>query len=209
MVAFIKRRVGVELNAALLDAHCRGSQLNNFKRPREYIFVRQIPRSPVGKLLRRKLTCGSSSATIRSASRPQVASGADRWLPAAPCLCAGRASSRFGRRGRSPWAPEVVADSSPFAHPLGLPRDAAGFACLRSGPRPKVDEDQRGLGRQRTNGAFLEAGEELAAPRVHRRAVSEVAQRADSAIAQAGLQHREAASEVSGCSAASVTTCSI
>ncbi len=58
VVAFIKRRVGVELNAALLDAHCRGSQLNNFKRPREYIFVRQIPRSPVGKLLRRKLACG-------------------------------------------------------------------------------------------------------------------------------------------------------
>lgn len=58
VVAFIKRRPGVAISAALLDAHCRGSQLINFKRPREYVFVRQIPRSPVGKLLRRKLTCG-------------------------------------------------------------------------------------------------------------------------------------------------------
>ncbi len=58
VVAFIKRRPAVPVSAALLDAHCRASQLNNFKRPREYVFVRELPRSPVGKLLRRKLTCG-------------------------------------------------------------------------------------------------------------------------------------------------------
>ena len=38
-----------------LDAHCRTSDLVNFKRPREYVFVREIPKSPVGKVLRRKL----------------------------------------------------------------------------------------------------------------------------------------------------------
>jgi 2-furoate---CoA ligase len=41
-----------------LDAHCRTSGLANFKRPRRYIFVREIPKSPVGKLLRRKLVAG-------------------------------------------------------------------------------------------------------------------------------------------------------
>jgi 2-furoate---CoA ligase len=58
VAAFVKRRAGAAVDAAMLDAHCRGSQLNNFKRPREYIFVRELPRSPVGKLLRRKLVCG-------------------------------------------------------------------------------------------------------------------------------------------------------
>ena len=58
VAAFIRRRSDVFVDAAALDAHCRQSQLNNFKRPREYIFVREIPRSPVGKLLRRKLVSG-------------------------------------------------------------------------------------------------------------------------------------------------------
>jgi 2-furoate---CoA ligase len=39
-----------------LDAHCRGSDtLARFKRPREYLFVDELPRSPSGKLLRRLL----------------------------------------------------------------------------------------------------------------------------------------------------------
>ena len=41
-----------------LDAHCRDSGLANYKRPRRYVFVREIPKSPVGKLLRRKLVAG-------------------------------------------------------------------------------------------------------------------------------------------------------
>ena len=32
--------------------------LANFKRPRRYVFVDEIPKSPVGKLLRRKLVAG-------------------------------------------------------------------------------------------------------------------------------------------------------
>ena len=56
VVAFIKRRGPVD--AAALDEHCRRSQMINFKRPRQYVFVCAIPRSPVGKLLRRKLVCG-------------------------------------------------------------------------------------------------------------------------------------------------------
>ena len=56
VVAFVKRRSAVD--AAALDHHCRASELVNFKRPREYVFVRQIPKSPVGKLLRRKLVAG-------------------------------------------------------------------------------------------------------------------------------------------------------
>jgi len=56
VVAFIKARVPVDSDQ--LDAHCRESALANFKRPRQYIFVRAIPKSPVGKILRRKLVAG-------------------------------------------------------------------------------------------------------------------------------------------------------
>ena len=45
-----------------LDDHCRTSGLANFKRPRRYVFVDDIPKSPVGKLLRRKLVDGEYTA---------------------------------------------------------------------------------------------------------------------------------------------------
>ena len=38
-----------------LDAHCLGSELARFKRPREYRFVDELPKSPSGKILRREL----------------------------------------------------------------------------------------------------------------------------------------------------------
>ena len=56
IVAFVKRRAAIE--AEELDAFCRASGLANFKRPRRYVFVTEIPKSPVGKLLRRKLAAG-------------------------------------------------------------------------------------------------------------------------------------------------------
>ena len=56
VVAFIKRRERVDAGA--LDAWCRESNLVNFKRPRDYVFVDDIPKSPVGKILRRKLSAG-------------------------------------------------------------------------------------------------------------------------------------------------------
>ena len=56
VAAFVVRRRAVE--AAALDAHCRASTLADFKRPRAYVFVRAIPKSPVGKVLRRLLIAG-------------------------------------------------------------------------------------------------------------------------------------------------------
>ena len=56
VVAFIKARMPVD--AASLDAHCRASSLPNYKRPREYVFLQGVPKSPVGKILRRKLVSG-------------------------------------------------------------------------------------------------------------------------------------------------------
>ena len=56
VVAFIKRRDYVD--AGVLDVWCRESELVNFKRPRDYVFVDEIPKSPVGKILRRKLSAG-------------------------------------------------------------------------------------------------------------------------------------------------------
>lgn len=65
IVAFVKRRHPVSIE--VLDTHCRESNLVNFKRPREYVFVREIPKSPVGKVLRRMLAAGeyeSDSETL-------------------------------------------------------------------------------------------------------------------------------------------------
>jgi 2-furoate---CoA ligase len=56
VTAFVKSRRAVEPDE--LDAFCRTSGLANFKRPRRYVFVTDIPKSPVGKLLRRKLIAG-------------------------------------------------------------------------------------------------------------------------------------------------------
>ncbi|MGH6671098.1 MAG: AMP-binding protein [Xanthobacteraceae bacterium] len=59
VTAFIKR--GAAVDAEELDAFCRTSGLAGFKRPRRYVFVADIPKSPVGKLLRRKLVAGEYS----------------------------------------------------------------------------------------------------------------------------------------------------
>ncbi len=56
VAAFIKREAPV--TAEDLDAYCRASGLANFKRPRRYEFVADIPKSPVGKILRRLLQSG-------------------------------------------------------------------------------------------------------------------------------------------------------
>ncbi len=56
IAAFIKRRAAIEPDE--LDAFCRSSGLAGYKRPRKYVFVAEIPKSPVGKLLRRKLVAG-------------------------------------------------------------------------------------------------------------------------------------------------------
>jgi 2-furoate---CoA ligase len=56
VAAFVKR--GATVAPEDLDQHCRASGLASFKRPRRYVFVDAIPKSPVGKLLRRKLVAG-------------------------------------------------------------------------------------------------------------------------------------------------------
>jgi 2-furoate---CoA ligase len=56
VAAFVIARSDV--TAETLDAHCRRSGLANFKRPRRYVFLEELPKSPVGKLLRRKLVAG-------------------------------------------------------------------------------------------------------------------------------------------------------
>ena len=66
VVAFIAARAPT--TEAELDAHCRATGLANFKRPRRYVFVQEVPRSPVGKLLRRKLVEGE----YRPADREKI-----------------------------------------------------------------------------------------------------------------------------------------
>jgi 2-furoate---CoA ligase len=56
VTAFVKRRGPVSEQD--LEQFCQTSGLANFKRPRRFVFVDALPRSPVGKLLRRLLVAG-------------------------------------------------------------------------------------------------------------------------------------------------------
>src|SRR5262249_1214130 len=69
IAAFVKRRAAIEADE--LDAFCQASGLANFKRPRRYIFVSEIPKSPVGKLLRRTLAAGDYTPEPAAAPRQQ------------------------------------------------------------------------------------------------------------------------------------------
>ena len=60
ITAFVTRRG--EVDAETLDGYCKASELADFKRPRAYVFVRSIPKSPVGKILRRLLLAGEYEA---------------------------------------------------------------------------------------------------------------------------------------------------
>jgi 2-furoate---CoA ligase len=79
VVAFIKARG--ECSQDELNDHIQKSELLNFKRPREYVFVREIPKSPVGKILRRKLVAGeydalpASTPTTAATTAPAPAKG--------------------------------------------------------------------------------------------------------------------------------------
>ena len=57
MAAFVVPRHGAaSLTADELDRFCRAARdFASFKRPRRYEFVAALPKSPTGKLLRRKL----------------------------------------------------------------------------------------------------------------------------------------------------------
>jgi 2-furoate---CoA ligase len=56
VAAFVKRKGPVTEQE--LEQFCRTSGLANFKRPRRFVFVDALPKSPVGKLLRRMLVAG-------------------------------------------------------------------------------------------------------------------------------------------------------
>ena len=56
VTAFVKRKAAV--SDTELDQFCRTSGLADFKRPRRFVFVDTLPKSPVGKLLRRLLVAG-------------------------------------------------------------------------------------------------------------------------------------------------------
>ena len=60
VAAFVKRNRAV--SEVELEQFCRTTGLANFKRPRRYVFVDAIPKSPVGKLLRRLLVAGEYEA---------------------------------------------------------------------------------------------------------------------------------------------------
>ena len=69
VAAFVKRCAAVEPDE--LDQFCRSSGLAGFKRPRRYVFVAAIPKSPVGKLLRRMLVAGEYEPEHDGVTTPQ------------------------------------------------------------------------------------------------------------------------------------------
>jgi len=54
VVAWIVTRDGAVADAAALSAYC-ADRLAGYKRPREFLFVSELPRTAAGKLLRRRL----------------------------------------------------------------------------------------------------------------------------------------------------------
>jgi 2-furoate---CoA ligase len=69
VVAFVEPAIG-ELTAEQLDEVCLKSGLSRFKRPKEYVFIKAIPRSASGKLLRRKLRAGEYEAFVSNGTTP-------------------------------------------------------------------------------------------------------------------------------------------
>lgn len=65
VAAFIKLRDAA--TAAELDDYCIASGLAKFKRPRHYQFIDSIPKSPVGKILRRVLVEAHQANTLKTA----------------------------------------------------------------------------------------------------------------------------------------------
>jgi 2-furoate---CoA ligase len=78
VTAFVRRAGPV--TSTDLDAYCRSSTLANFKRPKGYVFVDAIPKSPVGKILRRMLVAGDYLAV----AQPLASNPAQRNVEAAP-----------------------------------------------------------------------------------------------------------------------------
>ena len=100
VTAFIKRRTAIE--AEELDAFCRISGLANFKRPRRYVFVADIPKSPVGKLLRRKLVAGEYSVEPASSHQGTAAWNCRMSFPIRVCKSSTAFASRSIRRTNAP-----------------------------------------------------------------------------------------------------------
>jgi acyl-coenzyme A synthetase/AMP-(fatty) acid ligase len=55
IAAFVMAREGVTLEADQLRAFCREQGLAQWKVPRQVYVVRDLPRSPIGKVLKREL----------------------------------------------------------------------------------------------------------------------------------------------------------
>lgn len=68
VTAFVKRRSHVTIEE--LDEYCKVSGLANFRRPRRVVFVEDIPKSPVGKILRRLLVAGQYREEQHSPTTP-------------------------------------------------------------------------------------------------------------------------------------------
>lgn len=77
VTAFVARADAL-LTAEDLDAFCRASTLDDFKRPRQYHFVNEIPRNPSGKIVRAELRSFHTMGEASSGSNTGSETGAVR-----------------------------------------------------------------------------------------------------------------------------------
>ena len=68
IAAYIKAREPIDEKE--LDKHCLASSLASFKRPRRYLFIDEIPKSPVGKILKRMLRASPNSQDSSTTTNP-------------------------------------------------------------------------------------------------------------------------------------------
>ena len=62
-LAFVELREGATFDEAALKSHCR-SGIAGFKIPREIRVLKELPRNPTGKIVRRKLSPDTPSDAI-------------------------------------------------------------------------------------------------------------------------------------------------
>jgi len=62
-IAFVELKEGAKFDESALKAHCRDN-IAGFKVPREIRLIRELPRNPTGKIMRRKLTPEMASEAV-------------------------------------------------------------------------------------------------------------------------------------------------
>ena len=145
VLAFVVLRSGERATAEEIAAFCEG-RLARFKCPKEIRFVDSLPKSPIGKILRKELrtqVVRRRTMADDDAGEHVLASGRDRRRPAGPAVKEGGAWQTLSlARGRA----RSCASWPPACSPSGAGRTRRSASCPRverSGCRPTSRSSRR------------------------------------------------------------------